>query len=445
MVAMAFATSFLCVMPVSATTISEAKNKKSAAESKLKEVNSNIAAIEEQEEAIEEEAAQVEAELVDLLLTIDVVRKDIKNKEGDIEVAKKELEEARKQEEEQQDAMNKRIKFMYEKGEMTYVERLIESKNYVESINQASYTEKLYIYDRYLLFQYQQTKEEVKEKNKVLEDELQELEEIREDSLEQQKLLEEMIAEYSEKIENFKDQLISARSKAKQYQMDIDAQTKSIKKLEEAEAKRKAEEARKKAEEEARRKAEEEAAKKRQKEEEEKKAEEERRNQEENSDYDPYSEDEEIKVEKDKSQEAEKSDENTKDKKEEPKEEKPSSESSSGGSSKGQQIADFAKQFVGNPYVPGGTSLTNGADCSGFTQSVFANFGISLPRNSGSQALCGTSVSYAEAQPGDIIYYGGHVGIYIGNGLIVHASTQATGIKISNALYRSIISVRRVI
>ena len=76
---------------------------------------------------------------------------------------------------------------------------------------------------------------------------------------------------------------------------------------------------------------------------------------------------------------------------------------------------------------------------------MYSNFGISLPRTSGSQALVGTSVSYAEAAPGDIIYYGGHVGIYIGNGLIVHASTQATGIKISSALYRSIISVRRIV
>ena len=128
-----------------------------------------------------------------------------------------------------------------------------------------------------------------------------------------------------------------------------------------------------------------------------------------------------------------------------------SSESSSsssgggGGSARGQEIANFACQFVGNPYVAGGTSLTEGCDCSGFTSAVYSNFGISLPRTSGSQAGYGREVSYSEAAPGDIIYYGGHVGIYIGNGLIVHASTPATGIKITNALYRSIISVRRIV
>ncbi len=115
------------------------------------------------------------------------------------------------------------------------------------------------------------------------------------------------------------------------------------------------------------------------------------------------------------------------------------------GSAKGKEIAAFACGFVGNPYVAGGTSLTNGADCSGFTQSVFKQYGYSLPRNSTSQRSVGREVSYAEAEPGDIICYPGHVAIYIGNGKIVHASSAKTGIKISNALYRSILCVRRVV
>ena len=111
-----------------------------------------------------------------------------------------------------------------------------------------------------------------------------------------------------------------------------------------------------------------------------------------------------------------------------------------------QAVADFAVQFVGNPYVWGGTSLTGGADCSGFTQSVYANFGVSLPRTSYEQQYAGTEVSYADAQPGDLICYGGHVAIYMGNGRIVHASNSVDGIKISdNAAYRTIVSVRRLV
>ncbi len=113
------------------------------------------------------------------------------------------------------------------------------------------------------------------------------------------------------------------------------------------------------------------------------------------------------------------------------------------GSGSGASIASYALQFVGNPYVPGGTSLTNGADCSGFTQSVYKHFGISIPRTSGAQAAGGKNVSLSEVQAGDIIYYGGHVAIYIGGGQIVHASTQKTGIKVSSYLYRTPITVRR--
>jgi cell wall-associated NlpC family hydrolase len=115
------------------------------------------------------------------------------------------------------------------------------------------------------------------------------------------------------------------------------------------------------------------------------------------------------------------------------------------GSSLGKQIAKYACQYIGNPYVAGGTSLTNGADCSGFTYRVYSDFGYTLPRTSTEQRSAGTGVSYSEAQPGDLICYSGHVALYIGGGLIVHASTQKTGIKVSNAEYRTILAVRRII
>ncbi len=119
--------------------------------------------------------------------------------------------------------------------------------------------------------------------------------------------------------------------------------------------------------------------------------------------------------------------------------------SSGSGSASGQAVANYALQFVGNPYVWGGTSLTNGADCSGFTMAVYANFGVSLPHYTGSQQQCGTAVnSLAEAQPGDLILYSGHVAIYLGNNQIVHASNPRYGITTGTATYRNIVAIRRI-
>ena len=114
--------------------------------------------------------------------------------------------------------------------------------------------------------------------------------------------------------------------------------------------------------------------------------------------------------------------------------------------SSGSDVVKFAMQFVGNPYVYGGTSLTNGADCSGFVMSVYNNFGVSLPHSSAADRNVGAAVNGIEnAQPGDIVCYSGHVGIYAGNGQLVHASTSKTGIIVSSATYRPILSIRRII
>ncbi len=113
--------------------------------------------------------------------------------------------------------------------------------------------------------------------------------------------------------------------------------------------------------------------------------------------------------------------------------------------SSGSDVVKFAMQFVGNPYVYGGTSLTNGADCSGFVMSVYNNFGVSLPHSSAADRNVGAAVNGIEnAQPGDIVCYSGHVGIYAGNGQLVHASTSETGIIVSSATYRPILSIRRI-
>ena len=113
-------------------------------------------------------------------------------------------------------------------------------------------------------------------------------------------------------------------------------------------------------------------------------------------------------------------------------------------------VCQYAKEFIGNPYVWGGTSLTKGADCSGFVMKVFQKYGVKLPRNSRAQANCGTTIKVAEAKPGDLIFYAkgktiNHVAIYIGNGQVVHASSPKTGIKISNVSYRSPYKAVRVL
>ena len=416
---------FTNVVNVSASPISDAKNKKKDAEKKLNAINEDIEDIEDQKEDLEQEAEEYEQQLVDLLVTIQIINHDIENKEDEIETAKAEYEVALAKQEKQQWAMNKRIKYMYEKGDMNYMQILLESKKFSDAVNKSTYSEKLYAYDRYQLYLYEQTKEEVIEKQKALDEDMAELEEIKLDAVSQEEELQLLVDEYSENIENFDEQLSGAKEKASQYKEQIQKQSEQIKALEAEEQRKALEAAKKKAEEEAKRKAEEEARRKAE-EEASAKANEEGSNSEESSDNGDNNDE-------GNSSGSESSDGGS------------SGSSSSGGSAKGQEIANFACQFVGNPYVPGGTSLTEGADCSGFTMAVYNHFGLSLPRSSYAQAGYGREVSYSEAQPGDIIYYGGHVGIYIGNGLIVHASTQATGIKISNALYRSIITVRRIV
>lgn len=431
----------------------EAENQKKNSEKKLDSLQGDIEELSEEMEAAEEELAILDEQLVDLLLTVDLLQGDIDLKKEAIAQAEVEYEEAVARVEAQQEAMRRRIKFMYEKGNQSYLEILIESKSMAEAINKVEYSEKLYAYDRFMLEQYQMARQDVVDKQIKLENDLNELEEIEADYEVEKEALNALIAEKQETVEGFDARLSSARAVAKQYEQEIKSQTENLKKISEQQKIVAAEEARKKAEEEARRKAEE-AAKK-------KAAEDAANIAKSRMAAEAASENKgEIVVEasenseqKDNAGATENNGEastNSDNSNDTTSAESSSTQTSSSGTSvratgsgKGADIANYALQFVGNPYVPGGTSLTNGADCSGFTQTVYSNFGIKIPRSSYSQSEGGVAVDYANAQAGDIIYYGGHVAIYIGNDQIVHASTPSSGIKISSAFYRSIVTVRR--
>ncbi len=397
---------------VFAVTKNQLEKDASENKKKMEEANKEAGDIEAEKEQAEEELAAAQEQLVQLLAEVDILRDDIEKKKEEITQAEKDYEAAREEEERQYNTMKARIKYMYENGTTSsteYLDILLHANSLTDALNKAAYAEKLAEYDRNMLNKYIEAKEAVADRKEALEDDLSELEEEQTDLEEREWVLNETINEQRESVENFSARLAAAKSEAKAYKKKIDEDNAQIARIvaEEKEI------ARKKAEEEARKKKEaEEAARKKAQEESEK-------------DSGTSSDDD--------------GDDDDDDDHEEHYE-------SSGGSGKGSEIASYAQQFIGNPYVSGGTSLTDGCDCSGFTQSVYKHFGYNLPRRSDDQGHYGKSVDGMEnAQPGDIFYYVGHVGIYIGNGYIVHASTPATGIKVTPATYRTISSIRRIV
>ena len=418
----AFSMLVLVVEPVRATTISdlekqkeeleqqkkEAAEKKKQEQEKLDDASGRVNTIQSDVDEVAGEIEEIDAALVETLASVELIEEDIEEKEGQIEVTTADYEAAKVTEQEQYEAMKLRVKFMYEKGDTTYLQLLLESNGFSDMVNKVEYIEKLYEYDRTLLEQYIAARTAAEELKLKLEEEMAELEAQQHELEEEKESLEVILAEKQLTYDNYEVQLAQAKQEAAVYKANIKKQNDEIKKLEAAAAAKQSEiDAAKKAEEEAKRA-------------------------------------QEMALQKQKEEQNSGGSSG-----------KSSSSSSSGSSyasassysgtgSKGQQIANYACQFIGNPYVPGGTSLTNGADCSGFVWRVYKEFGYSVPRTSYSLRSHGPEVSYSDAQPGDVVCYAGHVGIYIGNGQIVHASTQKTGIKITKATYREILSVRRI-
>lgn len=407
------------------------KQDKAAAQSQLAAQESKINNLEDQKQTLSAEIDQLDSDLVNIMVEIEILDGELSDKEAQIEQTKADLAVAEENKQKQYEAMKKRIQYLYEKGgDDAWAQMLFQASDFTSLLNQAEYVQQMYDSDRNSLEEFKETVQQVKDLGDQLDSEKAELEEMNQEYQNRQASMQTQLQEKKATSSDYDAQIAQAQSQAAQYTELIRQQNAEIQKIEEEEKKAAEEAARKAAEEAAKKAAAEEAAKKAQEEANKKAADEAAKKAAEASKKSSSTSG---------SNTAASSGSST------------SSKNNTSGSSvsynpTGQSVVNYACQFVGNPYVWGGTSLTNGADCSGFIMSIYAKFGVSLPHSSGAMAGCGRGVSYSEAMPGDIICYAGHVAIYMGGGQIVHASNAKDGIKISgNAAYRPIVAVRRVL
>ncbi|WP_411335983.1 NlpC/P60 family protein [Ruminococcus gauvreauii] len=464
---LAIVISSMQVVPALADRESDLRNEKAATSSQLEATNNQIYNLEVQKEALQAEIDQMDAQLVDIMVAIDVLTEEISQKQAEIEETKVKLQEAEATRDKQYEDMKTRMDYIYRNGGSSgWAQMVLSEENVASMLNKAEYTQQLYDYDRDKLEEYKETVQQVTDLSNQLATEKADLEVMQNDYREQEAALEAALEEKKATSSDYANQIAVAEQQAAQYKALIEQQTAELAQIEEAKRKA-AEEAARKAAAEAARK---EAAAAR-------KAEAESNTEEDGTDessdnnssdnessYDDNdsSEDHDNGSSDNSSYEDESDDNSDYDTDDSGDSDDSSYEDSSDDSSyddddssssgdvsysgTGQSVVDYATQFVGNPYVWGGESLTNGADCSGFIMKVYEKFGVSLPHSSAAMRSCGTGVSYSQAMPGDIICYSGHVAIYMGGGSIVHASNERDGIKISgNAAYRTILAVRRVI
>ena len=382
------------------------------------EPNGEVQSLEIQKNEMETQAADVQAQLVDLLVSYDALQLDMQNQEQRIVESEADLSDAQLQEQEQYQAMKKRIRYLYETGDENFFETLISAESFTDLINKAEYIQNVHTYDRKQLDEYIKIKEEIENLKLELEAGQADMEQMAGEMQLQQTKLQSTLDDMRNRIADFDSQLETARAKAESQLTELTEATENI--VASAEQGNSSSQTTGGGS----------------------------ANSGNNQNNKPVS-----------SGGSQNTGGNTGS--------GSGTGSNSGGSSGtgsgnegsgnvskpdnaslGRQIANKACEYVGNPYVMGGTSLTNGADCSGFVQSVHKLFGISTPRTSSAQRSGGKAVNYSDMLPGDVICYSGHVAIYIGGNQIVHASNSAPypqgGIKISSPPnYRTVLAVRR--
>lgn len=408
---------------VEATSIGEVEGQINQHTNDLEEANNKIVALETEQEILQEQIDDLNAEIVNTMASIGVMEEQLAAKESELaakvgeiaakeeEIAQKKLkiqqteaeyEAAVKREEEQRENMAICARLMYERGEKSFLDALLEGKGLSDILNQMDRVEKVYEYENNVLTEYILVKNQVHdlwdrlvaekeglEADKVqleadrgqLETDKQALEADRAELESQKTNLNGMLAKKKRESANYDEEIKKARKDAAAAKKLLQQDQERLRQLQTQNGSGGSGGVTPP-------------------------------NASNNTSY-------------------------------------TSTINNAPGSDLGKKIANFACQYIGNPYVMGGTSLTGGADCSGFTYRVYSEFGYSLPRTSYQQRNAGTGVGYENAQPGDLICYDGHVAIYIGGGLIVHASNSspypAGGIKISQAGYRTILSVRRIV
>lgn len=384
-------------VPGRASPVTKAEKEKRRAEEEKSRAESEAEQLEQKLGESRQREQDLEDELVRLLALKDILESDMEELKAQIHQAGLDYRQAEEQRRTQYGILKKRIQFLYEEGDITYLDILLKAKSIGDVVSQTEYFRQLYEYDRQIIERYERLKKEAAGKKELLEEKQSQLEVMEEENESQQRELEGFIREREKESSGFALELEAARTRAARAAGEVRRKTEEIRILR---ARQEQERARQ-----------------------------ERIRQEQGSiGQGPGGANQEPPVLG-------------------PGQEPGSSgkpAESTGGTEFGRNVADYALQFVGNPYIYGGTSLTNGTDCSGFTQSVYRHFGVSIPRTSGEQAGFGREVPYEDMEPGDLVCYSGHVAMYIGGGRIVHASSRKEGIKVSNdPAYRTIVSIRR--